>query len=332
VTLDAKKLVAQVLEGGGTLSLVALLADAVPIERLRGLARAHGLAPKGFRVEKAPAKALAEVLVDVRAPDLLEDAVELLIEVLQSGSGPAEPKAPGAGADLRPMLELRARELAEARDRLASAYEQAARQRAKEDDLHRALESERSAAIRVRVELEAARLRAQAPSVGNVGESMHEPRLRELERSLEEAAVVEAALRLRMAEQQTKLNGLAQEVQELEALLPKGKRRKAPPPELKLQKERLRVPYFTGAFYRSLADKERRAIEQAFWAIFTLCSEGPAYPGLEVKQLEGVGLWSLRASLKLRVYFRFRSDGDVEIEQLADREDQNTTLRRLKDR
>ena len=66
--------------------------------------------------------------------------------------------------------------------------------------------------------------------------------------------------------------------------------------------------------------------------MFLFCDEGPAYPGLEVKQIEGQDLWSLRASLKLRVYFRPRDDGDVEIIALADREDQKTALRRLKDR
>jgi hypothetical protein len=54
-------------------------------------------------------------------------------------------------------------------------------------------------------------------------------------------------------------------------------------------------------------------------AALLFCTEGPGYPGLEVKQLEGVDLWSLRA------------DGDVDFVALADREDQNTMLRRLKD-
>ncbi len=92
------------------------------------------------------------------------------------------------------------------------------------------------------------------------------------------------------------------------------------------------MPYFSAGFYRSLVDKERRAIERAMLAVFTLCTEGPTYPGLEVKQLEGLDLWSMRAALKLRVYFRWRPDGDVEIEELGDREDQHTTLRRFKER
>ena len=92
------------------------------------------------------------------------------------------------------------------------------------------------------------------------------------------------------------------------------------------------MPHFTAAFYRSLEGKERRAIERAIQAVFLFCTEGPSYPGLEVKALEGHTLWSMRASLKLRVYFAMRSDGDIDVEALADREDQHTTLRRLKER
>ena len=67
-------------------------------------------------------------------------------------------------------------------------------------------------------------------------------------------------------------------------------------------------------------------------AILLFCTEGHGYPGLEVKQLGGQDTWSLRASLGLRVYFRPLPDGDIELLELGDREDQNTTLRRLKDR
>jgi hypothetical protein len=66
--------------------------------------------------------------------------------------------------------------------------------------------------------------------------------------------------------------------------------------------------------------------------VLLFCTEGHAYPGLDVKQLGGQDTWSLRASLGLRVYFRQRDDGDVEFVEVADREEQNTTLRRLKER
>ncbi len=66
--------------------------------------------------------------------------------------------------------------------------------------------------------------------------------------------------------------------------------------------------------------------------MLVFCTEGHAYPGLEVKQLGGQDTWSLRASLGLRVYFRPLADGEIELLELGDREDQHTTLRRLKER
>jgi hypothetical protein len=51
-----------------------------------------------------------------------------------------------------------------------------------------------------------------------------------------------------------------------------------------------------------------------------------------VKQLGGQDTWSFRASLGLRVYFRPVGDGDIELLELADREEQHTTLRRLKEK
>jgi hypothetical protein len=40
----------------------------------------------------------------------------------------------------------------------------------------------------------------------------------------------------------------------------------------------------------------------------------------------------MRASLKLRVYFTYRGDRDIDVLDVADREDQNTMLRRWKER
>ena len=120
---------------------------------------------------------------------------------------------------------------------------------------------------------------------------------------------------------------------ELESLIPASRRRKKKPmlPELEADR-RILVPHFLPSFYKSLEGKERRSVERAIQAILLFCTEGHAYPGLEVKQLGGQDTWSLRASLGLRVYFRPLTDGDIEVIELGDREDQNTTLRRLKDK
>ena len=92
------------------------------------------------------------------------------------------------------------------------------------------------------------------------------------------------------------------------------------------------MPYLQPSFYKSLDGKERRSVERAWQALLLFCTEGHGYPGLEVKPMGGQDTWSLRASLGLRVYFRPRPDGDIDVLELGDREDQNTTLRRLKDK
>jgi hypothetical protein len=122
-------------------------------------------------------------------------------------------------------------------------------------------------------------------------------------------------------------------VSELDALLPKGKRRRKPQPEpAPSDDRRFLLPRFLPSFYKSLEGKERKAVERAIQAVLLFCTEGHGYPGLEVKQMGGQDTWSLRASLGLRVYFRHRDGGEVEILELADREEQHTTLRRLKER
>ena len=328
----ADHFVALALASEGKIALAALVERMVPIADLRELARLRGLAPKGFRIDKAPAKALAEVLVDVRNSEVLEEVCAFLAKALVGAPEPVVQPGPASATDLRPMLELREHELGETRSRLEAALLNARRQSQREDEAQLLLQREQEALIRARNEIDALRRKLDAAQSTLTPSSEVGPRIRDLERSLEEADIVEEALRRRLAEQQTKVQSLVSEVTELEQLLPKGRRRRAPPPVAKPVSERIRLPYFTPAFYRSLADKDRRAMERAFSAVHTLCTEGPGYPGLEVKQLEGMGLWSMRAALKLRVYFRWRQDGDVEIEELADREDQHTTLKRLKDR
>ena len=329
----ARLIAQQALASDGKIALSALIESMVPVTELRELATRFGLSPKGFRIDKAPAKAIALVLIDPRNTEVLEAACSALATKLSSATVPAPVTEPVAAADLRPMLELREHELAELRVRLEAAHQALARRRAKEDEALQNQLHEQEAAIRMRVELESLRRRVLTATSAPGDDATTAQRLRELERLLQDADIVEAALRHRLAEQQSRLQSQDAEILDLLALLPKGRRRKAPPPEPEPTMGRVLLPYFTPAFYRSLVDKDRRAIERTMLAVFTLCTEGPAYPGLEVKQLEGgVGLWSMRAALKLRVYFRWREDGDVEIDELADREDQHTTLRRLKDR
>lgn len=133
------------------------------------------------------------------------------------------------------------------------------------------------------------------------------------------------------ADQAARIRDLTTRNAELEELVPKGRRRKAPKLEEPALGSVFRLPILTPSFYKSLEGRDRRSSERVIQAVLLFSTEGPAYPGLEVKQIEGQDLWSLRASIKLRVYFRQRHD-TVEFLEVADREDQATTLKRLKSR
>ena len=115
--------------------------------------------------------------------------------------------------------------------------------------------------------------------------------------------------------------------------MPKNHRRKRRPMPPEPEPERRFVlPRFLPSFYKSLEGKDRRAAARAIEAVLLFCTEGPGDPGLEVKQMGGQDTWSLRASLGLRVYFQKLGAGEIEVQELADREEQNTTLRRRKER
>jgi hypothetical protein len=186
----------------------------------------------------------------------------------------------------------------------------------------------------LRAEVERLRQRGGGSADGTSGEieQLHRE-VHDLRQDLLGYAETDAALRRQNAVYQSRIRELEDSLRELEELVPKGRRKKrapeAPPPE---PDKRVLIPRFTDAFYRSLQDKERKSVDRAMYAILLFCSQGYSYPGLEVKQLMGQDTWSLRASLGLRVYFRQLPDGVVEFLELGNREDQNTTLRRLKER
>ncbi|MFN8826751.1 MAG: hypothetical protein ACK501_17415 [Planctomycetota bacterium] len=328
-----KKLAERVLAKNGDVPLAQLLELLVPVRRLRDLARDLGLTPKGgFRVDKAPAHVLAPLLADVREPEPLDRILRALGPAADDGDDaePATAVDPAVLAEARQLLSLRESESARLRDEIERAREALARAQEREREQGRRAE---------RLEHELALLRRDRGSrVEPVREAPSRDdkellrRLHDLENEREGFVAADAALRRQAAFDQSRLRDLEQTVRELEGLLPKGKRRRKPaPPEPPPPQHRFLLPRFTAAFYKSLDGKEPRAVERAIQAVLLFCTEGHGYPGLEVKQLGGQDTWSLRASLGLRVYFR-QGDGEIELLELGDREDQNTTLRRLKER
>lgn len=325
-----KKLAERVLDKGADLPLALLLEHVAPVKAMRELARDLGLTPKGgFRLAKAPAHVLAPLLAEQRDPERLEKALALLLP--SAAPAPAADDEESADEAVDPLLALRNAEIARLRADLERAREAQNRAREREAELQRDLDQACNELARRRAEAEAAR--AAAPPPPSRDDKELQRRLKALEAERDGFQEADRAMRRQQAVDQTRIRELEAEVAELDALLPKGKRRRKPQPEPAPNDDRrFLLPRFLPSFYKSLEGKERKAVERAIQAVLLFCTEGHGYPGLEVKQMGGQDTWSLRASLGLRVYFRRRDGGDVEILELADREEQHTTLRRLKDR
>ncbi len=320
------RLVEATLGGKGKLPLLDVLVALVPVARLRQIARERGLSPKGFRVDIAPAPALAAVLARDLDPDIVQEVCGALVELRPPEETAPPPPPPPAVAP--PSTDATAETLARTEQMLQRAQEASLRDGGLIAELERRLaaEQERSAILRGQLTNLPQRPAAQESSGADrdVVRELHDARI-----EIEAFARAEEDYRRRIAEQQAQLRDAEVRIEELQAKVPRGQQRKAPPPPLP-PAERFRIPHFSAEFYRSIEGRDRRAVEAVFDAVFRLAVAGFAYPGLEVKQLGGVDLWSLRAGIKLRVYFQPRSDGDVDILAAGDREDQHTLLRRLR--
>ncbi len=334
--LTLKKLSEQVLKADGSMPLELLLVHLAPVERLREAAQRLGLSPKGgFRIEKAPSRVLAPLLAEQREAKNLEDVLALLLPSSEEPdlSGAIQQREDAAAAaEARALLVLRDAEVGRLREELERSREGQGRARVREAELERQLDLAMEELAHERRAVDDAKKDAlAAPVVREDKDHLH--RLHELEAERESFLTADHAMRLQLARDRSRTRELEDEVAELESLIPASRRRKKKPmlPEPELQR-RILVPHFLPSFYKSLEGKERRSVERAVHAMLLFCTEGHGYPGLEVKQLGGQDTWSLRASLGLRIYFRNMDDGDIEVIELGDREDQNTTLRRLKER
>jgi len=275
---------------------------------------------------------LAAQLAELREAEKLDEVLALLRPAVPAV--PAAAAAVGRVAELEALLRLRDEEFARLRGTVDRAREAGARAREREAMQKRAREQVEAELARLRASAAAAMRPAAAPAAEHSAQTQDlERRLRRCEDERERAAEVDEQLRRQLALEHSRVRDLEAELAELEELIPANRRRKKKPlPPLPEAERRVLVPHLSPSFYKSLEGKDRKAVERAVQAILLFCTEGHSYPGLEVKQLRGQDTWSLRASLGLRVYFRHLPDGDIEVLELADREDQHTALRRLKER
>ena len=335
-SLKLKRLREQVLKGNGQLPLSDLLEQLVPLDRLRAFATEFGVTPKGgFRIERAPAAVLAQKLAEERDSSRLDKLLHAIATPPDSAAT-QRPPAPSSSRELdeaRTLLTLKEQEVQRLREDVERARQGLTRAQDRERGLERQLSAASEAATRAQRSLEAAQSSQLSPAQDVKQDKDLTRRVRELEDECASLQAADEAMRRQLARDRSRMRDLEEELAELDALIPASRRRKKNPlPPAPPTERRFVVPYLQSSFYKSLVGKERRSIEQAWQALLLFCTEGHSYPGLEVKSMSGQDTWSLRASLGLRVYFRPRADGDVDVLELGDREDQPTTLRRLKDK
>lgn len=314
---------------GKELPLATLLEVVAPLKELRRLAKEFGLTPKGgFRIDKAPAHVLAPMLAASKDPRQLEAVVRTLEPAVvqpTAMSRKEEPSPDPAFVDLTARAQRLAGELAKAQ----AAVD---RQRERESALRQRLEDAEAEMARLRSQISARK--ADRPQPARPARDGLAARVRELEQDLDARDAADEALRRQMAADRRRIRELEITKAELEALLPRGRRKpKAEPASVAaVPEKRIRLPFFRPSFYKSLAAMDQRSVAQAFEAVWTYCTHGPTYPALQVKAMGGQETWSMRAALALRVYFTPREDGDIDVIEVANREDQPTMLRRLKER
>jgi hypothetical protein len=327
-----RALVQEALAGSGQVRFQTLLETCMPIADLRAVAKQFGLSPKGgYRIERAPAKVLAALVVETKSAEVYDELCKRLARAA-SAPAPAGDRDGGGEEAMRQIVKLHESAKGQLADQLEREREGSARLREREGALRRELESANEELARRRAALnELARAVDRPAQV--VDDADVQRRLHEQQREIEFLSQTELGMRHREAEHVSLIRLLEARVEELEELVPKGRRKKDTKVDAAPRlAEGFRLPRFLPSFYKALEDKTRRAAEQALQAALLFCTEGPKYPGLEVKPLEGQELWSLRASLKLRVYFRPTADGGVDFLDVVDREDQHTALRRWKER
>ena len=349
--MQAEDWIEVLLAGKGRLSISALLAKRIELAQLRELATAHGLKPKGFRVEKAKAKQLADLLAErfalherlreaigeaLAAADASEadaragDAADEAADEDKAAIATVERELEQLGHELATLRSAHARAEASAdkarKSRDAAIEEREQAERAAEEATRRASAGER--------ELRAARREIEELAGSGASADAAARRAELAEASAREASERDRTQRLKLAELTSRVRELESEVEELESWLPRGsnERRKRLARSL-AQGERAAgvTPIFREEFFRTLDELEHDARRRIWIAIARLVLHGWEYPGLQAKALKGMGgLYSIRGADHLRVYLLHQGDEAV-ILAAGKREEQDTFLKRWRE-
>jgi regulator of replication initiation timing len=328
--LPTQELMQALLTGRGSVAAGVLLRFLLLEPELRELCARFDLKPKGgFRIEKAPLHLLLPVLEKALLErDEVRDAVAAAVTA--QAAAPAAEKTAPADPQRDRLVELKDQEIRRLKDEADQAREVAGRRGEHVEALQRRIDELMDEAAQIRAEREFLRR-----ELDRLGKSPREPQDSDRDivgflRRVEQLETLNEELRRSLAVEATNIATLQAETDELRSKVPDWRKKTPQPPPADLPQQDAGVfpiPVFTPDFYRSLVDRDRRVVQAAFQAVFLLVSRGPSYPGLETKRLEGTSsLWSIRATIKHRVYFEF-GQGEFKVLRLEDRREQDRFLR-----
>ena len=330
---SSDELIQAVLAGRGAVPATLLLRFLLAEAALRELCGRFDLKPKGgFRVEKAPLHLLLPVLEKALLErDEVRQAVATALTAAAAPPPVPADKAPAGDAQRDRLLELKDQEIRRLRDEADKAREVAARRGERTEHLQRRIDELQDEAAQIRAEREM--LRRELDRAGKAGDpepGSADKEMVALLRRVEQLEALNEELRRSLALEATNIATLQAETEDLRSRVPDWRKKQPapPPPDLPpIDTASFPIPVFSSEFYRSLAGRDRRVAQAAFQAVFLLVSRGPGYPGLETKRLEGTSsLWSIRATIKHRVYFEF-GEGEIRVLRLEDRREQDRFLR-----
>ncbi len=334
-----------ILECADSNSLSTLLAVLLDLPTLRRIAIAKGIGAKGFRVEKASAQRLAPLLVKEAAKhEGLRGELAAALAQLQVGSQTQEQESVKSVLAVDPVqvkaLELRLgkaekkslREAAsarKARESLQKSLEDLEALARSEADLRRQLSQLSRDCEELRARVQESREPAAERQEKRAAQA-HRERVR-LEERVEDLEQLDRAHRLDEADFLSRIRELESLVQELDALLPRGKKERIKQFR-KSQVERKDTPGLVLLYSREFLDALERITESDQHRIHVTLAQvvlgGLDQHGLRVKSLKGGGeLLSLRSGLHYRVYFT-RSGDRLYLHHVGTREEQDTFLKK----